>query len=240
MPVPLFEDAFDRPDGLITNEWAFRHPEDPAALVSPDWVMTSGPLFASDGAGWTGKPDRRAPNATSSSGTGSAVFRLVSRRRDFGNISVSFSLRNTGLVSTASAPPVAWDGVHVFLRYQSQYRLYSASANRRDGTVVIKKKCPGGPSNGGAYYVLGEPGVHPVPYGVWQHVVATVRNDAGGSVSIRLEVEGQTVASAVDSGVGCPTIVSEGGVGIRGDNADFRIDDFVVFRVDEGEGQELG
>ena len=78
-------------------------------------------------------PDRRGPDAASAQGTGSAVFRLVTHRRDFGNVAVSFSLRNDEVVSTMSTPPVAWDGVHVFLRYQNPDRLYSASANRRDG-----------------------------------------------------------------------------------------------------------
>jgi hypothetical protein len=230
-PELLFRDAFDRPDGLVTNEWAYRHPDDPAAAVSPDWYTTSGSLFTSDGAGWTGVPDRRAPDAASAGGTGSAVFRLVTRRRDFRDVAVSFALRNDELASTASSP-AAWDGVHVFLRYQSPYRLYSASANRRDGTVVIKKKCPGGPSNGGTYHTLSETGDYAVPYGEWQRVVTTVRNLPGGAVELRLEIGGRIVAAAVDEGVGCGTIESAGSVGIRGDNADFRLDDFAVSQLE--------
>ena len=202
----LFQDRFDRPDGLVTNEWAFSHPDDRDAVVSPDWYMTSGSLFTSGQVGWSGVPDRRAPDAVSAKGTGSAVFRLVTHRRDFGNVAVSFSLRNDEVMSTASTPPVAWDGVHVFLRYQSPDRLYSASANRRDGTVVIKKKCPGGPSNGGSYYSLSPSSVYAVPYGEWQRVVATVRNLTPVSVELRLEIGGRIVAAAVDDGLGCAPI----------------------------------
>ena len=231
-PDVLFQDRFDRPDGLVTNEWAFRHPDDRDAVVSPDWYMTSGSLFTSGRVGWTGVPDRRGPDAASAEGTGSAVFRLVTHRRDFGNVAVSFSLRNDEVVSTMSTPPVAWDGVHVFLRYQNPDRLYSASANRRDGTVVIKKKCPGGPSNGGVYYSLSPSSVDAVPYGEWQRIVATVRNLTPDSVELRLEIGGRIVAAAVDDGLGCAPITSAGAVGIRGDNANFRLDNFVVSQLD--------
>jgi hypothetical protein len=230
-PKPLFEDTFDGPDRLVTNEWAVRHPDDGNAVVSPDWYLTSGSLFTRDGSGWTGVPDRRSVDAASAEGTGSAVFRLVTRRRDFRDVSVSFSLRNDAVVSTGSTPPVAWDGVHVFLRYQSPYRLYSASVNRRDGIVVIKKKCPGGPSNGGTYYSLGAGTPYAVPYGRWQRILASVRNLTPESVELRLEIDGRIVAAAVDDGVGCEPIPSAGSVGIRGDNADFRLDDVVVLRL---------
>jgi hypothetical protein len=100
--------------------------------------------------------------------------------------------------------------------------------NRRDDTAVIKKKCIGGPSNGGTYYTLGESVSHAVPYGRWQDVVATVENLASGGVSITLSVDAQPVVSARDDGIGCDPIRSPGAVGIRGDNAEFRIEDFQV------------
>jgi hypothetical protein len=106
------------------------------------------------------------------------------------------------------------------------------SANRRDGTVVIKKKCPGGPSNGGSYYSLSTSSLYAVPYGEWQHVVATVRNLTPVSVELRLEIGGRIVAAAVDDGLGCAPIRSAGAVGIRGDNANFRLDDFAVSQLD--------
>jgi hypothetical protein len=52
-------------------------------------------------------------------------------------------------------------------------------------------------------------------------------DNPGGSVSIRLRVDGVLVLSASDSGTGGPVIRS-GGVGIRGDNSDFNFNDFAV------------
>jgi hypothetical protein len=225
--APLLSDSFGGGDGLITNEYAYWNPSDPSSVVSPVWELDSGSLFRRGGAGWTGVPDDRSPDATSSSGNNSAVFRLTTRRSDFGDVSVSFRLRNDGLSSTGSTPPVDWDGVHVFLRYQSEFSLYYASVNRRDGTVVIKKKVPGGPDNGGTYYELTPYVAHAVPYGQWQNVTATVRNVTGG-VQITLSADGVVLAQAVDRGVGGPAITSPGKVGLRGDNANVSIDDFTV------------
>lgn len=227
-PRVLFHTGFRGPDGLITNEFAHWNPARAEAVASTAWEMTSGSLFRRDGTAWSGLPDDRTPNARSSDGTHSAVFRLVTRRRGFGDVAVSFRLRNDGLSSTGETPPVAWDGVHVFLRYQSQYELYYASVNRRDDRVVIKKKCRGGPSNGGTYYPLAASASRPVPYRRWQTVRATVRTLADRSVAITLAADGHRVAAAVDRGVGCAAITHPGGVGIRGDNADFRFDDFSV------------
>jgi hypothetical protein len=224
-----FADSFAYPNGLITNEYAYWNPSDPRAVQSPVWEMTSGSLFASNGEGWSGIPDDVGPNPTSSSGTDSAVFRLTTKENDFGDVAVSFKLLNQGLSSTASTPPVAWDGIHVFLRYQSEFNLYYASIDRRDNTVVIKKKVPGGPSNGGTYYDLSPNVSHVVPYNSWQIVRATVQNNANRSVTIKLYSGDNLLVSATDDGsIGGPPITAPGKVGIRGDNCNFKVDDFSV------------
>src|SRR5438552_2313443 len=41
----LWQDRFDGPDGLITNEYAYWNFADPAAARSPGWDVTSGSLF---------------------------------------------------------------------------------------------------------------------------------------------------------------------------------------------------
>ncbi|MER7561906.1 hypothetical protein ABTZ93_02950 [Streptomyces sp. NPDC097941] len=51
--------------GLVTNEFAYWHPDAPGARHSPDWAMTSGSLFGLDGAGWSGHPDGERPDAES-------------------------------------------------------------------------------------------------------------------------------------------------------------------------------
>lgn len=215
-------------NGLVTNEFAYWSPRNPSRHDSPAWEMDSGSLFAQDGIGWTGLPDAVAPNASSTNGNDSAVFRLNTKRRDFTDVSVSFDLLNHGYVTTSRTPAVGWDGVHIWLRYQSQFSLYVASVNRRDGTIAIKKKVPGGPSNGGTYYTLAT-GTHPVRLDAWQHVGASIRTEQNGAVTIQLFADGRQILSASDDGrIGGPPILAAGAVGIRGDNCNFHFKNFSV------------
>lgn len=227
-PGALFSEPFSYPDGLITNEYAYSNPNDNDSHVSPVWQVTSGSLFAKAGRGWSGIPDGRSPGPDSNPYNDSAVFRVRTRRTDFNNVSVAFKLLNKGLTTTSRTPAEAYDGMHIFLRYQSPYELYTASINRRDNRAVIKKKLPGGPSNGGTYTTIGSTVIHTVPYGNWQDVEATIRTNANGSVTIRLYSGGNLVVSGTDSGQGGSPITAPGRVGFRGDNCHFEIDDFVV------------
>ena len=222
----LLTERVERADGIITNEYAYWNPRAADRRASPTWQVTSGSLFARGRAGWTGVPDDRTPNATSSTGTGSALFRMVSAHKGFKNVSVDVRLRHERYVATNRTPAVAWDGAHVFLRYQSEESLYYASVSRRDGAVAIKKKVPGGPSNGGTYYTLAEKRV-PFPTNQWRDVRATIRDRSDGGVAIELAVGGKTVVTAVDKGVGGAPIRA-GGIGLRGDNAQFSFDDLTV------------
>jgi hypothetical protein len=225
--VSTFAEHFTRPDGLVTNEWAFWNPLSPSRVTDPAWEMTSGSLFARNGRGWTGRIDDTAPDATSSKGTNSSVFRLTTRRSDFANARVDMKLVNLGFTSTPSTPPVAWDGVHVFLRYQAENSLYYASVNRRDGSLAIKKKVPGGPSNGGTYYTLASSGAGGFSVGAEQALAATVTTNSDGSVTLGLFAHGRLVLTATDRGTGGPVIPS-GKVGLRGDNTEFTFDDLMV------------
>ena len=222
----VVSDEFNRPDGLITNEYAYWNPSAPDRIADPIWLLNSGSIFAVAGTGWSGIPDDREPNATSSNGTDSAIFRMITARTGMSGVEVSFRLRNQGFSSTASTPSVAWDGIHVMMRYASEESLYYASVNRRDGTTQIKKKVPGGPSNGGTYYTLSS-GNFSFSQNVWQDVKASIVTQADGSVRIQLWANGALVAAATDTGVGGPVIPS-GRVGIRGDNTEFSIDSFVA------------
>jgi hypothetical protein len=223
---PLLADQFTRPDGLITNEYAYWSTSG-GGTQSPTWEMTSGSLFAKDQHAWTGVPDATVPNATSSNGTGSAIFRLTTKRADFGDVTVSFALLNKRMVSTKKTKKQAWDGVHVLLRYQSEESLYALSVNRRDGAVVVKKKVPGGPSNGGTYYTLAS-GTKAVPYGAWQQVSTRAATNSDGSVTLTLSRDGRQLLSVTDRGTGGPPITTPGKVGVRGDNDEFQFDDFTV------------
>jgi hypothetical protein len=217
---------------LVTNEYAHWNPADPGAVLSQTWDMTSGSLFARDGVWWTGPPDNISPGPRSEAGTDSAVFRLTTRDRSFQNVEVSFSLRIDAFVTTPRTPEEAWDGVHVFLRYQSQYQLYIVSVDRRDGTVAIKKKQPGGPSNGGTYFTLAS-GTAPVVAGEWQPVAAAVETLPDGSVRISLYRGQELLLQAIDDGSqGGPPISAPGAVGIRGDNCEFEFRDFTITDLD--------
>ena len=218
--APLLFDDFSYPDGLITNERDI--------ITSPLYDMNSGSLFAVNGAAWTGVPDDRLPNSTSSDNTNSCIFRMDTKA-SFLDVAVSFAVNNQGLSSSDKTPPVAWDGLHIWLRYRSEAELYYASINRRDNKVVIKKKVPPGSSNGGTYYELSPYISHSVPYNVWQQVKATVQNNQNGSVTIKLYANNVLLVSATDDGsVGGPPIRDSGPIGIRGDNANLKFDNLLV------------
>lgn len=228
----LFADRFDRPDGLITNEFAYWNPTSTSAVHSPGWAMASGSAFVDGTALWSGVPDDIGPDATSSNGTNSAVLRLVTQRADFGDVDVSFDLATQSYVTTPTTPAVDWDGVHVFLRYQSPQELYYVSVDRRDDRIAIKKKVPSDSSNGGTYHTLATATLRNT-HGMWRHFDARVVTDPSGSVTVSLSTGGEVVLTAVDSGTGGPPITAAGRVGVRGDNTEFRLRDWIVSRVDE-------
>lgn len=65
----LLKDSFNaRPDGLITNEYAYRHPNSSDAEQDNIWEVTSGSLLTWHGKGYTGIPDSVSPNAESKNG----------------------------------------------------------------------------------------------------------------------------------------------------------------------------
>lgn len=227
----LVRDSFSGHDRLVTNEYAYRHPRDHEAAVSPTWQVTSGSLFVHHGFGWTGVPDGDSPGPRSGQATGSAVFRMQTRRSDLGDVAFAFDLRNLRLSATERTPARARDGVHVLLRWRSPAETYYASVDRRDGFAVIKKKVPGGPSNGGTYFQLGRRAVHLVPLRAWEHMEARVRNGPRGSVVIRVLVNGRLLLRAVDRGQHGRPLSLPGRVGIRGDNDEFLIANVVVRRL---------
>ncbi|MFJ1705031.1 hypothetical protein [Kitasatospora sp. NPDC088346] len=215
-------------DGLLTNEYAFRHPDAPDAHGDPDWVVTSGSLFASDGSLWTGEPDGQSPDPASARHTDSAVFRLVTRRRDFADCTVRAEVLLEPPVTTSRTPRQDWDGGHLWLRYRSPQELYALSFRRRDGIVVVKRKAPdshGAADGEGSYETIAE-ARHAMEYGSWHTVSATVADTLTGAVRLRLAIDGQTVLDTRDQGP--DRIAAPGGVGVRGDNTDLRIRSLTV------------
>lgn len=215
--------------GLVTNEYAFRNTADPNAVRSRRWMLTSGSLFVKNRVGWSGVPDGCKPDRYSKTCNDSAVFRMNTRRADFGNVNVSVRLLNRSLTTTSRTPAKDTDGIHIWLRHVSEIQLYAVSVNRRDSTMVIKKKCPGGPSNDGTYYTLGRalPSL-PIVYNVWQRYSASVQNKPDGSVEISLSRDQVALTTVTDRGVGCPAITQSAAVGLRADNDNFSISNFTV------------
>lgn len=242
----LFRDTFTGADGLITNEYAHWNSD---GINSPDWDMTSGSLFRQSNAAWTGAPDSSDPDKFSSSATDSNVFRLNTFRTFAGNVKVSLALKNNSDVHdpNCNSNDTCWHGVHIWLRYQTQYDLYYVSINRADNQVVVKRKVPCGPDNQGTYFVLAQ-AAHSWAAGTWQHFSMTVQTNGNGSVTLKVydDDTGALITQGTDSGgtnsnwsSGCTTpgryptaqytpLANAGSVGVRGDYDNFNFDDFTV------------
>ncbi|MBI4349749.1 MAG: hypothetical protein HY553_23130 [Elusimicrobia bacterium] len=158
--------------------------------------------------------------------TESSVFRANTRSFGFKDVDVTFDLTESGLTVASGQ---SWHGIHMFLRRYSEYTTYYVSIHRRDGRAMIKKKVQGGPSpsNGGTYYDLAS-GRSPIVAGRRHRVVGRAVNNADGSVTVSLLVDGRLVLSAVDRGIGGAPLRQAGSTGVRGDYARFSIDDFSV------------
>lgn len=225
-PAP-FVDNFDGIDGLITNEYAFWNPTLKESVKSPNWEMTSGSLFRKSNQGWTGNPDGGNPDALSAKANNSCIFRCVTKRKDFGNVKISFDFTPLAFVTAATTPAVDWDGAHIFMRYQSEESLYYISFLRRDGKIIVKKKVPGGPSNGGTYYEIGSYLPSVLPLNKTAKVEGTIKTLSQG-VNLTLSLNGVKVLDVVDAGANGAPILVAGGTGLRGDNLNFTIDNFTV------------
>ena len=223
--VLLFDD-FTGADGVITNHYAFWSDDD-RAFRDNVWEMESGCALRRDDTLWTGIPTSNLPNRDCSNGSGSEVFRLWTKK-SFTDVNVTFSLRNNGFVSGAEGER-SWDGIKIWLRRQGgtgSVGLYTAEVNRRQGNLLIQKKCAGSD----AYHILSQarPDGSAPAFGEWEKVGGSIKNQADGSVKITLMRHGQTVLDATDDGVGCAPYRTAGRVGIRGDYVNFNADDFLV------------
>jgi hypothetical protein len=222
----LLYDPFTGADGVITNHYAFWSGDD-SAFRDDTWEMESGCALRSNNTLWTGVPTSNLPNRDCSNGSGSEVFRLWTKR-SFTDVNVTFSLRNNGFVSGAEGER-SWDGIKIWLRRQGgsgSVGLYTAEVNRRQGNIMIQKKCEGSDE----YLILNQdrPEGSAPSFGEWEKVGGSIVNQPDGSVKITLMRHGQTVLEATDDGVGCAPYRTGGRVGIRGDYVNFNADDFLV------------
>jgi len=156
---------------------------------------------------------------------------VVTRRADFQNVTVSFSLLIQRFAAAPGGQAPGWQGVHAFLRYQSPSLLYVVSVDRRDGVIVMKKKVSGGPVDGGTYYTLATINSTAV-VGRWEQVRVSAVNNNEGGVQLRLWLDGRLLLQGIDNGVGdVPPITQPGRVGLRGDYTEFEFGNFTVNRA---------
>jgi hypothetical protein len=225
----LFEAEFDGSNRLLTNEFAFRHPGSPEAVVSPQWFVTSGSLFVRAGAATNGSLDDRETNPRSTTGTNSAVFRAYTKHRFQPSYRVTFEVRVEPPRQVPGLQPAPWDGLHLMVDADSPEAAYYVSLYRRNGQAVIKKKTPGGTVAGGSYSPLSRYvpcRIHP---GRWTEVRVDVRSAGSRAVTIDLYENGTLLTTATDqpSFSGSPPF-SEGRIGIRADKTRFAIKEFRV------------
>jgi hypothetical protein len=234
--VPLCTEA----PYLITNEYAHALPNNVGVHLSAYWDVPCGSLFLRNGNGFTGSPVDGHPVATrdSSSSNNSAQLRMVTKATWPADSSVALNVRLNAMSTDGGSglPDQVYDGYHVFLRWQSEYDLYAVSMARRNGTIVIKRKFPGGPfpSNGGTYYPLLADVSSPTVLGRWQSIQAQAVTLPDDGVEITATLDGREVMRAVDTGYVLPDgghvapITYGGHAGIRGDNTEFEFNAFEV------------
>lgn len=228
-PGPLFVARFGGPDRLLTNEFATHNPNARGIARSAQWIVTSGSLFIRSGTATNGRLDHLAPNARSSNGTNSAVFRVYTKQPFSGSYRVSFQLRVRAPQPVAGLPEESWDGVHLIVNAQSPQAAYYVSLFRRDGQAAIKKKTLGGPSNGGTYRLLTSYVPSLIVPGRWTEVRIDVRQSAAGATTLTLYEAGTAVLSATDTlaTTGSPPYIS-GRLGIRADKTTFAVKNLIV------------
>lgn len=239
MPVSgaeMLRDEFAGNDGIITNAYAYWSPTDTLGYRSSIWENETATLYRRANTGWSGVPDGGGDvDRTSSQVNGSEMFRMWTQRSDFENVLVTMKLRHEGYTngSTADWPAKSWDGLKLWLRRGGRtgsHNLYTVEVNRRQGNVMLQKKCAGSDQ----YTILAQTPSSSTPAlaDQWETVGGSVKTNADGTVSLQLIREGRVVLEATDNGAGgCAPITAAGRVGIRGDNTQFSVDDFVVARV---------
>jgi hypothetical protein len=195
-------------------------------------MVTSGSLFIRSGAATNGRLDHIAPNARSSNGTNSAVFRAYTRQLFTSNYRVTFELRVRAPQEVAGLPVESWDGVHLIVNAQSPQAAYYVSLFRRDGKVVIKKKTAGGPVAGGTYLMLSKYMEGLMAPGRWTSVRVDVHQAADGSATLALYEDGTLAVTATDSLPisGSPPYVT-GRLGLRADKTTFAVRNLTVHEI---------
>jgi hypothetical protein len=216
-PSPaLLSTAFSGSDGTFVSSGAFWTGADSGLTENPDWFAESGTMFGRSETGWT--------NAS--------VFRMWTRQTDLAFSQVAMDIRFNGW----SAGSSNWHGVNLWLNRRlrtptdgsrvndgPQQEGYAVDFLNRDGKLYIQKKV------GDAYYILKQDAWQPVA-GRWYRWAGRVIDNGNGTNTIQVLVDGRVVQQVIDDGsVGGPRLTG-GRVGVRGDYADFNVDNLTITR----------
>lgn len=236
-PKVLFNDPLNGPDRIVTNEYVHWSNQGKCPYASSVWDMTSGTLMIKDGSGYSGIPTAESNVPCDSAvKNNSAVFRLNTKESDFSNVAVSLDYKPVEQGNGGVADH-SYDGIHIWVGYQSQYALYAATIFRWDTNLVIKKKIPieqsqcSDPSNQGCYYYLSDETKHPdlTKSGVWHHAEIDFTT-TGDNSKIKESIDGIEVFDITDNKINGPAYKS-GAVGVRGDNTEFYFKNFTVVQL---------
>ncbi|MBI5531043.1 MAG: hypothetical protein HY918_06130 [Candidatus Doudnabacteria bacterium] len=167
------------------------------------------------------------------------IFRLVTRKNDWRNISQEAYFKITADNLSASPNRNESNGLLLFNRYVDSQNLYYAGV-RRDGAAVIKKK------QNGIYTTLAyAKGIFPgsynhetspnlLPLNTWVGLKTEVVTQSDGSVKIKLYMDKnwnlrwQLIAEATDAN---NPITSGGSGGIRTDFMDVIFDNYAIANI---------
>lgn len=228
----LLADAFDGTDQLLAT--APIRPQGCVNSPSNLWEISNGSLFIRNNTGYSGLPSEGQPvhKCPSIEQAGSHTFRMHSRQSfDNFKLSLDYQLLQHG---GAGGSDHSYDGLHLWVRHESQYALYAISIARWDGVFAIKKKLPveeigcADPANEGCYNDIARQIRRPELLDrQWHHAEVTVRT-TDNNVDIELKIDGDVVLSGRDNGTTFGRIIPTGAVGVRGDNTEFSIKNLKV------------
>lgn len=215
-PSALLSTKFDGADDAFVSSGAFWSRADDGITQNPDWFAESGSMFRRSGTGRTT----------------ASQFRMWTRRKDlaFSNVSLDVRFNNW------TGGSLKWHGVNLWLNYRLRTPRDGSKVNdgrrqegytidfiNRDGRIYIEKKV------GDAYYVLKQDAWRPVA-GRWYRWGGRVIDNANGTSTIQVLVNGEVIQRVIDDGsVGGPRFLG-GRVGLRGDYADFNVDNLTIDR----------
>jgi hypothetical protein len=222
--VTAVGESFDGPDGVFVGDSAFWGSKDLGLSQNASWFAESGSMDRRAGAGW----------ATDSSW----AFRMWTRQTDLAFTTTEMDVRFDGWYGGSEG----WHGINLWLNRTLCTPLpdcgkvndpggnagYVVDFHNRDGSMLIMKKTAN-PAPDGTYYTLASTKWSPV-VGQTYRWGGRVIDNGNGTSTIQILLNGSVRLQAIDNGsVGGPRLTG-GRAGLRGDYANFTIDNLTIRR----------